>query len=89
MEMTLDEYYRRTFTSYYIHLDNQGKMKEGKGIIPYGICKNTEKKLKDYLKTHKRIKDIYVEVIYSNKAKDIQRIYFITKAKYENIHIGL
>jgi len=89
MKMTLDEYYKMTFTSYYMQFDNDGNFKYGHGVIPYGIYKNAEKELKDYLKTHKRNNDIYCEIVYNNKIKDIVRIYFIGKTKFNKIHIGI
>lgn len=86
--MTLDEYYKKTFTSYYMQFDNKGSFKYGHGICPHNIISNSEEHLKDYLKTHHRKNDIYCEVVYNNNVNKIVRIYFITKDKFNKIHIG-
>lgn len=87
--MTLEEYYKMTFTSYYMQFDTDGNFKYGKGICPYGIIKDAEKELKDYIKTHKRKNDMYCEIVYNNKIKKIVRIYFIGKVEFNKIHIGI
>ena len=86
MKMTLNEYYNKVFTTYYMQFDNKGNFKEGKGIIPYGINKDAEKIIKKHI-TSRRKSDIFTEILYSNERKEISRIYMISKGKYNSIHI--
>ena len=88
MKYTLREYYNKCFTEYYMKIDNKGKMKEGKGIIPYSICKDTEKIMRDYLSKHKRKNDMHIRVLYSNERKEVCNITLIGKREYNNKRIG-
>lgn len=88
MKYTIQEYYNKCFDTYYIMLDNKGNMLEGKGIIPYGICKETERLTKDYI-TKRRKTDLYVEVLYSKERKEIAKITIISKGKYNKVRCCL
>lgn len=84
---TLDEWYRLEYTHYYMTFDTTGKFKEGKGLVSNNIINEVEKIIKKHFKEHKRNRknDYYVEVIYSNKKKDITSITHISKASYNKI----
>jgi hypothetical protein len=82
--MTFEELYKQTYTIYYIKLDNKGNFKEGKGIIPNTIVKAVEKEMKNYL-TKRRKTNVFIELTWNNKRKDINTIYLISESKYNKV----
>ena len=86
--VTLNEYYNKVFTTYYMKFDSKGNFKEGKGILPYKVTKAVEKEIKKHIRKSRK-NNMFVEVLYSNEHNNITRIYVISESKYNNIHIGL
>lgn len=84
MEMTLNDYYKKTYTEYYIRYDSKGNFKEGKGLCPSRVVKEVEKEIKKHI-TKRRKNDMYVKAIYNNEVKRVVTIYVIKEYVYNRI----
>lgn len=84
MEMTLNDYYKKTYTEYYIRYDNKGNFKEGKGLCSSQVIKEVEKEIKKHI-TKRRKNDMYVKAVYNNKDKRLTTIYVIRESEYNRV----